>query len=136
MNENKEIIDYICPKCGNTKSEKKVSENGEWGYCTKCGGITFNNKFIICQNCGCEKSKKVFTPTLIKGECLECGTITFSEPNPFAKKRLEVRCPYCNSTNTKKISEMSKAASVAVFGMFAMGKVSKQWHCNNCKSDF
>lgn len=47
-----------------------------------------------------------------------------------------VKCPYCQSTNTKKISNVSKAGSVAVFGVFAAGKVSKQWHCNNCKSDF
>lgn len=47
-----------------------------------------------------------------------------------------VECPYCHSTNTKKISTMSKAGSVALFGVFAMGKVSKQWHCNNCKSEF
>ena len=46
------------------------------------------------------------------------------------------KCPYCNSTNTKKITGMSKAGSVALFGVFAMGKISKEWHCNNCKSDF
>ena len=45
-------------------------------------------------------------------------------------------CPYCHSKNTKKISGISKAGSVAMFGIFAIGKVSKQWHCNNCKSDF
>lgn len=49
---------------------------------------------------------------------------------------ITVKCPYCQSTNTKKISNVSKAGSVAVFGVFAAGKVSKQWHCNNCKSDF
>lgn len=45
-------------------------------------------------------------------------------------------CPYCHSKNTKKISGLSKAGSVAMFGVFAVGKVGKQWHCNNCKSDF
>lgn len=48
----------------------------------------------------------------------------------------KVECPYCHSTNVKKISGMSKAGSVALWGVFAAGKVSKQWHCNNCKSDF
>ena len=47
-----------------------------------------------------------------------------------------ITCPYCHSTNTKKISGISKAGSVALFGVFAVGKVSKQWHCNNCNSDF
>lgn len=45
-------------------------------------------------------------------------------------------CPYCHSKNTKKISGLSKAGSVALWGVFAVGKVSKQWHCNNCNSDF
>lgn len=46
------------------------------------------------------------------------------------------RCPYCSSTDLKKISGFSKAGSVALFGIFSVGKVSKQWHCNSCKSDF
>lgn len=50
--------------------------------------------------------------------------------------RNNAECPYCHSKNTKKISGLSKAGSVAMFGVFAVGKVSKQWHCNNCKSDF
>lgn len=45
-------------------------------------------------------------------------------------------CPYCHSTNTSKISGASKAGSVAMFGIFAAGKVSKQWHCYKCGSDF
>lgn len=50
--------------------------------------------------------------------------------------RNNAECPYCHSKNTKKISGLSKAGSVALWGVFAVGKVSKQWHCNNCKSDF
>lgn len=62
----------------------------------------------------------------------------FANAIPETKKAvgITVKCPYCQSTNTKKISSVSKAGSVAVFGVFATGKVSKQWHCNNCKSDF
>lgn len=47
----------------------------------------------------------------------------------------QVHCPYCNSTNVNKISGLAKAGSVALFGIFSQ-KVKKQWHCNNCKSDF
>lgn len=50
--------------------------------------------------------------------------------------RNNAECPYCHPKNTKKITGLSKAGSVALWGVFAMGKVSKQWHCNNCKSDF
>ena len=47
-----------------------------------------------------------------------------------------VTCPYCNSVNTKKISVTSKAAHTAVFGIFSMGRNSKNYHCNACGSDF
>lgn len=46
-----------------------------------------------------------------------------------------VECPYCHSVNTSKISAVSKAGSVAMFGIFSQ-KVKHQWHCNSCKSDF
>ena len=49
---------------------------------------------------------------------------------------LTVTCPYCQSTNTKKITVGSKAVHTALFGIFSMSRNSKEWHCNNCNSDF
>lgn len=45
--------------------------------------------------------------------------------------RKKVTCPTCGSTNTKKISGLSKAASVGLFGIFSQ-KVKHQFHCNSC----
>ena len=45
------------------------------------------------------------------------------------------KCPYCHSTNTKKISTTSKVVNTALFGIFGQ-KRKHQWHCNNCNSDF
>ena len=47
-----------------------------------------------------------------------------------------VNCPFCRSTDCKKISGASKVGKVALFGVFAAGSVSKTWHCNNCGSNF
>ena len=57
--------------------------------------------------------------------------------SPFDKipKSPTVTCPYCQSTNTKKISGTSRFMSTGIFGL-ASKKIGKQWHCNNCKSDF
>jgi len=49
--------------------------------------------------------------------------------------QLSVTCPYCSSTNTKKITATSKAVNTALFGIFGT-KRHKQWHCNKCGSDF
>lgn len=46
-----------------------------------------------------------------------------------------VTCPYCESTNTKKIGIMCRSMSVGLFGL-GSNKIGKQWHCNSCKSDF
>ena len=46
-----------------------------------------------------------------------------------------VVCPYCKSTNTEKISTVSRAVSVSLVGA-ASGKLGKQWHCKNCGSNF
>lgn len=44
-------------------------------------------------------------------------------------------CPYCRSTNLKKISTASRLLSTGFFGL-ASSKIGKQFHCNNCGADF
>lgn len=63
-------------------------------------------------------------------------TTGFAFINESQPTKPTITCPYCQSTNTKKISNLSKAGSVALFGIFALGKTTKQWHCNECDSDF
>ncbi|MDE7239290.1 MAG: hypothetical protein K2N41_06215 [Lachnospiraceae bacterium] len=46
-----------------------------------------------------------------------------------------VKCPYCHSEDTKKISATAKVVNTAIFGIFG-SKRHKQWHCNSCNSDF
>lgn len=58
------------------------------------------------------------------------------ENKSFKPSTPTITCPYCQSTNTKKISGLSKAVSVGIFGIFALGKTTKQFHCNNCNADF
>lgn len=99
-----------------------------------------------CPNCGRtytheERKDIVYT-------CMNCQTKlkhineVFEVKNPVQYEILDkprkpiVTCPYCNSTNTKKISNASKAIAVGLFGIFALGKANKEWHCNECNSDF
>lgn len=46
------------------------------------------------------------------------------------------RCPTCHSTKIHKISKLSKAGDAIFWGVFAIGKVNKQWHCDNCGSEW
>ena len=130
MNINDEIIlNTPCPQC-NKKALRII-----YGLNHK------NTERVICNNC-----KSVFSS---KNEYLEFLFVSTRNRKPVSQKQLVhnvmsksktsntiVRCPYCNSTNTNKISTLSKVGNAAVFGVFAIGKLSKQWHCNNCNSDF
>ena len=61
-----------------------------------------------------------------------------SRINEYQQKYLaehNIHCPYCNSTNVTKIGTVNRAVSVGMFGL-ASKKLGKQWHCNNCGSDF
>ena len=104
----------ICPNCKNTEFGIHKNNGAEFNICKKCG--------YIIQTQQSEKYDKI---------CEEQQKIREQQSSTSI-----VECPYCHSTNTKKISTMSKAGSVAMFGVFAMGKVSKQWKCENCKSEF
>lgn len=53
----------------------------------------------------------------------------------YAAKHPHVECPYCHSMNTEKISGVARGVSIYALGI-ASPKIGKQWHCNNCKSDF
>lgn len=104
---------YQCPNCGRTYTE-------------------FDNKFY-CGTCNYkllkkEDIKKIKNPHLTNREYKIIGTVNNSES--------VIECPYCHSKNTKKITITSKALHTAIFGIFSMNRNSKQWHCNNCNSDF
>ena len=45
------------------------------------------------------------------------------------------KCLTCQSENIQKISAMTKAGSVALWGIFSQ-KIKKQWHCNSCGSEW
>lgn len=60
---------------------------------------------------------------------------TESQRNYVTKTHPTITCPYCKSTNTKKLSAVSRGLSFSIFG-FGSKKIGKQWHCNSCGSDF
>lgn len=52
-----------------------------------------------------------------------------------ATSRYVPKCPTCGSPKIHKISTASKVASVALVGIFSR-KIHKQWHCDNCGSEW
>lgn len=46
-----------------------------------------------------------------------------------------VTCPYCKSTDVKRITTAGRVTGVIMLGL-ASSNIGKQWYCNNCKSKF
>lgn len=112
---------------------KEFSKVGETKNKLKCIELLMKH-----YNCGFDEAREVMD-FILDGKPLPNPDLTpqqIAQVNAQAQDWLnKVHCPYCNSTNCKKISGVSKATSVAMFGIFSQ-KVKKQWRCNNCKSDF
>ena len=74
---------------------------------------------IICPKCGKPVPEKT-------EKCPECG----------AAIEAELRCPKCGSENVVPISGLSKAATVAKWGIFSIGKAKATHRCTDCGHRF
>ena len=105
-------------------------------------GIFLTRKNTLrCPKCGGYADKTDDFMKSINYVCIKCGCKLITEDeyqsySHYLYDQPKIECPYCHSTDTKKISGVSKAGGIALFGVFALSKAGKQWHCNKCKSDF
>lgn len=103
-------------------------------------GIFLSRKNTLrCPKCGGYFDKNDNLTKMFGYKCIECNCelITQDEYSSYGyhSDKPIVECPYCHSTDTKKISNTSKVVNTAMFGIFG-AKRFKEWHCNNCGSDF
>lgn len=78
-------------------------------FCANCGQ-SIQEAARFCASCGTEQSA--------------IGSETVISRGP--------KCPTCGSTQVEKISLKSKIGSAALVGVFALGKISKTFKCNDC----
>ena len=135
--------DVICPKCNSDKlicddelnRVKKELMNSKEREKQK---LLVNSKYLCVHNYMIKKEKGYmnYLKTTIPSDKHTVEVVNPSYENSLKKTKAVITCPYCQSTDCKKISGLSKAGSVALWGIFSLGKTTRQWHCNNCKSDF
>ena len=122
------VAGYICEYCSNACDFKEDDIREEY-ICPECGkSMWYLSSYEIDENTG-----------LTVGESWYDSSREKKSPAPFSQPQHQtptITCPYCKSTDCKKISGLSKAGSVALWGIFALGKTTKQWHCRSCGSDF
>ncbi len=116
INENQ----YKCPKCKKYywfETSKKFDAICEMCKCELTFIANYNRDTELAEQ---RKNAPKYDPT--------------QDPNsPYYIP--VIRCPYCQSTDTSKISAISRVVSIGLFGL-GSNKVGKQYHCNKCKSDF
>lgn len=152
-------IGIKCEKCGQDQWIIIDENNLYKKLCTNClNGIIIKKvdfiKTFQCPECNCLEGTIEENDNLLAVRCKHCGKQTImlekhtteNRRNPNAKPSEPMtyeelvnankpKCPICSSTNIQKITMTKRAVSFSLFG-FASSKVGKQWHCNNCKSDF
>lgn len=113
--------------------------------CKKCGYLVGSAPYPV------EKAGNYYLiDSRFTSKCSHCGNefknhILSKRPSDWVDPRRTAmwtkdyehlpKCPTCSSTNIKKISATSKAASVVMWGVLSR-KVHKQWHCNICGSEW
>lgn len=115
--------------------------------CDKCSAmISLEDKEVIrernCPNCNEALDYLISmefndNQELVREYSYNGNIIEHKKPIKYSNtnSKPSVTCPYCNSTNCKKLGAISRGVSFGLFG-FGSGKIGKQWHCNDCKSDF
>ena len=128
----------ICPKCGRFKVQRQ---------CPFCNlehvqTPTTLNETMNMSDTELEQLEQYYIDTLIKDTFDQTAKeYRLKNENPVfhdyvPRKNPTVTCPYCKSTNTYKIHTSGKVLSAALFGIFALPGISKQWGCKDCKSEF
>ena len=124
------VVTYMCENCFEPHIFSPDDIREEY-LCPKCG-----EKMMYF---GTEEVDPITKKVIKAYDDEERKVQSLGEPITSEFKHLNrptITCPYCKSTNCKKISSLSKAGSIALWGIFALGKTTKQFHCNNCRADF
>ena len=120
--------EYDCPKCHQGYFIPTRDDTGN-EKCKECN--------ILLRYCGTflvDTEKNQIVKQLHQAEPDESVKKFIEQSQP--KSKPVVTCPYCKSTNVHKISGIGKAASIGLFGIFALPGATKQFHCRECKADF
>ncbi|MBU9745288.1 hypothetical protein [Diplocloster agilis] len=140
-----EFEDYMsyCTKCGWHDVQKRR-------YCPFCGSelklfdCNTTHFFLLPK----EEQEKVYTktkdiisnspdfdPNLYKARLEKERKDVEQTIKDLYSKRVQVTCPYCHSSNTRKIGAGERMFSANLFGLGSQN-LGKQWHCKDCGSDF
>lgn len=118
---------YSCKSCIRLYPILEEEEN----KCPYCGN---RGEYIDSQQYDEQTDKTIGEPFEIPSRKQKDPYISSHEFDKIYNKP-EIHCPYCNSTNCKKLGAISRGVSFGLFG-FGSGSIGKQWKCRDCGSAF
>lgn len=128
---------YYCPKCG---INKYINLDEDFnGICKVCGKeMKRSEKDIAVQTVApwnLKKSSEMITEYKTMEQKNKELKEAIKRENMRSQQQNIPHCPICGSAKLSKISTLNRAVSVSLFGIFSK-KIGKQWHCNQCGTDF
>lgn len=138
-------------------------DNIYYGYCPKCGNVTFietknekcnccntsllptpytMNEYLFGNSIDVNIDKKIFNEYIKDNSQFDeelyrrrINKEKLLQQASLDKQREQnkPKCPTCGSTNVKYISTLNRAVSIGVFGLFS-SKIGKNYECLNCKA--
>lgn len=109
--------------------------------CEICGStnqILFDDedrKSIFCKSC--KNYKDIYASDELKQYWEKQEQQKIKEELNSKSSKLIVTCPYCQSTNTSKITLTKRAVKVGLFGIFGViDDAGKTYKCNGCGCKF
>ncbi len=135
--------DVICPKCNTSES---IMDNEELSFIKadidSCGSMKLKKKvkeyryLRVFEYLKLKDTRDSLHPKILNSNSDIPVNPSYKNGRVIGSEvKAVVTCPYCQSTNTKKISGTGRWLSTGVFGL-ASSKLGKNFHCNNCKADF
>lgn len=118
---------YWCDDCifPNSYPEEIGNNKNIILHCKECNST---NLSFYCIEIIDSETNKVFKRIYPNGK-IEYTSKLQNLGNP------KIKCTYCSSENVHKISTTSRIFSTSILGINS-NKLGKQWHCNNCGSNF
>lgn len=128
---------YYCPKC-NIRKFIKSDENFN-GICKVCGKeMKIEATNVPVQTTGpwnLKNSSEMVAKAKERQNFRKDVEEAIKRENMRSQQQNIPHCPICGSAKLSKISTLNRAVSVSLFGIFSK-KIGKQWHCNQCGTDF
>lgn len=128
---------YYCPKC-NIRKFIKPDEDFN-GICKVCGKeMKIEATNVPVQTTGpwnLKNSSEMVAKAKERQNFRKDVEEAIKRENMRSQQQNIPHCPICGSAKLSKISTLNRAVSVSLFGIFSK-KIGKQWHCNQCGTDF